>query len=358
MFEESKIFRNEEALSPEYLPEFLPHRETQIERIAKNIQPACRGRPVQNMFIYGKPGIGKTACVKFVFREFEDYSERVKTVYINTWNYNTAMAVLTKVVSELGFFIQRRGLSRDEVIERLIEALKKTRKSLIVCLDEVDQLIKKDESALYDLLRLNQYVDNPIGLIMISNYKDVFADVEPRIKSSLNVEEIEFKPYTLEEMKDILNERCKLAFKPGVVQEGVVLLCANHAIQRGGDVRISLECLRKAARVCEEEDSGKLTVEHVKKILRGVGALKLKLMQENLKGVDKNIIDLLKERNEMSSSKLYEKYVERYGEISRYGLMKHINHLKKIGLVKTKDLRKGLKGRKFIIRLVKRKIFK
>lgn len=125
MLEESSIFKNEQALSTEYLPEFLPHRETQIELIAKNISPASKGRPVQNMFIIGSPGIGKTASVRFVFRQFEEFSERIKTIYINTWNYNTSVAILSKIVLDLGMFVQRRGLSKDEIMERLIEALKK-----------------------------------------------------------------------------------------------------------------------------------------------------------------------------------------------------------------------------------------
>ena len=358
MIEESGIFKNEEVLNPEYLPELLPHRETQIQRIADNLLPANKGKHPQNMFIYGKPGIGKTACVKFVFRKFEEFSERVKTVYINTWDYTTSVSILTKLVTDLGFFIQRRGISKDEVMERLIEALKKTKKSLIVCLDEVDQLISKDEKALYDLLRLNQYIKNPIGLIMISNYKDIFINIEPRIKSSLDVEEIEFKPYSLPEMRDILQERCKHAFKPGKVEDGVILLCANHAIQRGGDVRIGLECLRKASRISEAEGSDKLKVEHVKRILNEVKSLKLKLMQDNLKGIEKSLIEILRENDELTSTQLRKKFIQKFGKISRYGLRKHVKRLEKIGLIKTRESRRGTRGRKYFISLYKRKIFK
>lgn len=357
MLEESSIFKNEQALSTEYLPEFLPHRETQIELIAKNISPASKGRPVQNMFIIGSPGIGKTASVRFVFRQFEEFSERIKTIYINTWNYNTSVAILSKIVLDLGMFVQRRGLSKDEIMERLIEALKKSNKGLIICLDEVDQLVKKDEGALYDLLRLNQYVDNPISLVMISNYRDIFVNVEPRIKSSLNIEELEFKPYTMQEMKDILMERVKNAFRPGSIEEGVILLCANHAINKGGDVRIGLECLRKAARICEEENSDRIKTDYVKTILKETGPVKLKIMQEKLQGVDKNIIDLLSKEKNITSTDLHNKYVKNYGEISHFGLTKHVKHLKDIEILKVEESRKDTRGRKWFISLTKRKVF-
>jgi cell division control protein 6 len=356
-FSENPIFKNEDILNPEYLPELLPHRENQIERIANNLTPASRGRNPQNMFIFGTPGIGKTASVKYVFRKFEEFSDRVKTIYINTWDYNTSNAILAKLVVELGFFVQRRGLSKDEVLERLIEALKKSNKSIIICLDEVDQLIKKDEKALYDLLRLNQYVDNPIGLAMITNYRDIFMNVEPRIRSSLDIEEIEFKRYTLQEMKDILTERCRDAFRPGILEEGVILLCANHAVQRGGDVRLGLECLRKSARICENDNANKITVKYVKEVLKDVKQVKLKMMKDKLKGIENDIVSLLTE-DEVMSTEFHKKYVENFGEISQFALSRHIKHLQEIGIMKIRESRKETRGRKYFISLMKRKVFK
>jgi cell division control protein 6 len=281
--------------------------------------------------------------------QFQEFSERVKTIYINTWDYKTSNAILAKLVLDLGFFVQRRGLSKDEVMERLIEALKKSKQSIIVCLDEVDQLIKKDEKALYDLLRLNQYVNNPIGLIMISNYSDIFVNVEPRIKSSLDIEKIEFKSYTIQEMKDILSHRCQETFRLGVLEPGVVLMCANHAVNKGGDVRVGLSCLRKAARICEEENSSKIKVDYVKQILKKVGPVKMDIMKGNLKGVQKNIVELLTNEDVIISTELYEKYVKKFGKISQFGLRKHIKHLEDIGLLKTKISRKETRGRKYFI---------
>lgn len=358
MIEECKFLRDEQALSNEYLPEILPHRESQIDIIARNITPASMGRKPQNMFIYGAPGIGKTASIKYVFRKFQEFSDRVKTIYINTWNYNTAMGLLTKIILEMEYFVPRRGLSKDEVVEKLIEALKKTGKSIVVCLDEIDQLVKKDFTALYDLLRLNQYVNNPIGLVMISNYKDVFINIDARIRSSLDVEEIEFKKYSLQEMKDILDERIKIGFRPGCVEDGVVLLCANHAVERGGDVRVGLECLRKASKIAEQENSNKLKVEHVKKVLRSVTVPKLKIMHENIKNIDRNIIKLLKERDGSTSMELCGEYSKRFGKISQTAFRNHIKHLEVIGLIRIEKSRKKGRGRKYFIFLVKHKKFK
>jgi len=350
------LFKNEEALSPDYLPEMMPHREGQIQELARNIQVLAKGKKPENVFIYGPPGIGKTASVKFVFRQFEEFSG-VHCIYINTWDYNTSAALLTKIVLSLNYPIPRRGISKDEILEKLVEILKKLKKGLVVCLDEVDQLITKDQSALYDLVRIGQYVDLPVCVVMVSNYKDIVLRLEPRILSSLSLAEIEFKPYTLMEMKDILNERCKLAFKEPV-EEGVVLLCANHAINRGGDVRVGLECLRKASRIAEEQESDVLKVEHVKSVLKDVKSVKMQIMKDNLEGVDKNIVSILSDGKVYTSTNLLQEYTSRFGSISQVALLEHIKRLKEIGLIAAKEDRTGSRGRKVYIRLLKRKRFK
>ncbi|MBU5537243.1 MAG: AAA family ATPase [Candidatus Aenigmatarchaeota archaeon] len=330
---QSKIFKNEEVFSPEHLPEMLPHRENQIKQLADNLLPASKGRKPQNTFIFGSPGIGKTAVAKFVFREFEEYSG-IKTIYMNCWDFNTSLAVLSKIVSDFGMFVQRRGWARDEVILRLIEALEKSKKALIVCLDEVDQLIYKDQKVLYDLLRLNQYVKNPIGLIFISNNPHIFANLEPRIMSSLSLEEIEFEPYTLQEMRDILQERVEYGFYS--VEEGVVALASAHAINKGGDVRVGLECLLKAGRLAEKETSDKVKVLHVKKVLKTVDEVKPRILKEKITDVEKLILDILNnEKKTLTFDEIYDIYSKNVeSPLTKRMFREYVNHLESINLIK------------------------
>jgi cell division control protein 6 len=332
-FQESKIFKNEEILSPEYLPEQLPHRENQIKQIANNLLPASEGKRPQNTFIFGPPGSGKTATTKYVFRELEEYSERVETIYLNCWDFKTAHAILSEITINLGFLAQRRGWAKDEIIKCLVEGLNKIKKSLIVCLDEVDQL--KDQEVLYDLLRINQYVKNPVGLVFISNNPFVFSKAEPRIRSSLNIDEIRFKAYSFEEMVDILRERIKHAFHPGVVENASLLLIANHSVKYGGDVRIGLECLLKAGRKAEEEGSNKVKVEHVKKILP-IGRIKSKIIKEKISETEKNILEILEKNEKLRFCELYREYCKKVkNPLSERAFREHVNHLVKTGLIKS-----------------------
>lgn len=347
MIPESQIFKNEKVLSTEFLPEVLPHRENQIEILAGNLMPAAQGRKPQNTFIYGSPGIGKTASVRHVFKQFEEYSG-VKTFYINCWDYKTIHSIFSKLAVGMGAFVARKGMSKDEVLEKFVEVCKKNRKGLIICLDEADQL--KDKNSLYDLFRINQYIATPVGLIFISNFANLFLDLEPRVKSSADVDELEFKPYSLEEMKNILTARSREAFHAGVVEDGVVFLCANHAIVNGGDVRIGLECLMKAGRLAEKENSQKMKVEHVKSVLPTIGKVKPKILEQKINEKEKIILKIVEEKKNLQSGELYKEYLRVSGDkITERGFRDILNHLIEIKLLHARYRKWGLRGRTRIV---------
>jgi cell division control protein 6 len=347
MLPESRIFKNEEILSAEYLPDLLPHRENQIKQLANNLLPATRGRKPQNTFLFGSPGIGKTAVTKFVFKQFEEYSG-VKTFYINCWEYRSAHAILAKIAIELEALALRKGMGKDEILEKIIEGCKKTRKGLVVCLDEVDQLIFAEDEALYDLLRINQYIENPFGIVFVSNNPYVFTNVDPRIRSSLNIESIEFRPYSLEEMKDILHVRMRNAFV--AVEEGVLLLAANAAVNNGGDVRIGLECLMKAGRLAEQEHASKVKVEHVKKILPSIKPVKPEILKERITEDERIILEIVKEKREIFSGELYEQYCRKIETpVTERRFRDFVNHLAEVGLVAVRERKRGIKGKTRVI---------
>jgi len=343
------VFKNEKVLSPEYLPSSLPHREGQIEEIAKNMYPATKLRRPQNTFIHGPPGIGKTACAKYVIGKMKSFS--VIPVYLNCWDYKTSVSLFAKLGSNLGGFVKRRGVSKDEIMERTFEMMNKRRKSIVICLDEVDQLIFHDRSSLYDLVRINEYVDVPVGLIFISNNKYVFSELDERIKSSLDVEEIEFRPYSLLEMKDILSERAKEAFFS--IESGAVALAANHAFKNGGDVRIGLECLRKAGRLAEDKGRKVVTTSDMKIVIKEVGNIKREIIKERLNLDEKIILKILEEKGRVSTSELYKEYKNRIEfPVTKRRFRDFVRHLSELSFVRVLDMRRGIRGMRRIVEFV------
>src|SRR3989338_9451585 len=86
---EQRIFKDERALMPEYLPDVLPHREREIREIADALRGAADGRGAENLLLTGPTGTGKTSVSKYVLKELADYSSRVVPLYINCWEVTT-----------------------------------------------------------------------------------------------------------------------------------------------------------------------------------------------------------------------------------------------------------------------------
>ncbi|MFH8038781.1 MAG: hypothetical protein QXJ14_02100, partial [Candidatus Aenigmatarchaeota archaeon] len=199
-----------------------------------------------------------------------------------------------------------------------------------------------------DLVRLNQYLKLPVGLVFISNNPFVFVNVDPRVRSSLNIEEMEFKPYSLLEMKDILEERAKVAFFS--FESGVVLLAANHAVQNGGDVRVGLECLFKAGKEAEREGSNKICVSHIKAILTNVKQVKPGILKEKLNLDEKIILQIVEEKKKIFTNELYEIYSKRIEfPVSERRFRDFLRHLEEVKLIKIFSRKRGVHGRKRIV---------
>lgn len=261
--EDKSIIVKEEVLMPEYFPEELIHRDTEMKAVAEAIQPLIDCRQPENIFVYGDSGTGKTTCMKHVLKELEGHTFRVKTVYANCWEYSTRMAVYSLIVTALRVILPRRGLATDEVFDRIIEAMGKENVRVLIVLDELDGLFfHNEERLLYDLACAGK--GKPFfGIIGISNDRHLFAEKDMRIKSSLRLTELEFKQYTTEQMSDILMERANIGLLPGSWDKRVINECARRAVDKKSNVRIGLELLWKAAKHADKENKKKITIEDV-----------------------------------------------------------------------------------------------
>jgi cell division control protein 6 len=266
---EQGVFKNERYLWPEFVPERLPHRDAEINSIVYALNPVTKGGKMHNLFLHGPTGTGKTACIKYVLSQLEEFSDRAKTHYINCFEYGTRHAVLASIASFIGAVIPRRGTAADEVFTQMVEKLKTLNYAPIVILDEADQLEKSGEHSalLYDILRVIEYQKNRIGLVLISNDAGFTSRLDERVRSSLSAEVIEFVPYSPVQMKDILRERCEQAFSESVLESDVINLAAAFAAKNGGDARVAIEALWKAGREAQREGSNTVSLKHLRRAM-------------------------------------------------------------------------------------------
>ncbi|MFP4190161.1 MAG: Cdc6/Cdc18 family protein, partial [Candidatus Woesearchaeota archaeon] len=112
--------------------------------------------------------------------------------------------------------------------------------------------------------RINSELDkSQICIVGISNDMTFANELEPRVKSSLNEEDVTFSPYNAMQLQHILSERSKLAFNEGSIDDGVIEKCAAYAARDHGDARRALDLLRVAGEICERNNEEKITIDHI-----------------------------------------------------------------------------------------------
>ena len=147
------------------------------------------------------------------------------------------------------FRVHFTGLSMGEATDRILEYIKKNKLHVLLVIDEIDSLVERNgDDILYSFTRANERLleSGFISLIGISNSLTFKDKLNPRVRSSLSEEELIFNPYTVLQLKEILNERSQLAFNEGAISPASINLCAAVAGKDNGDARKAINLLRVA----------------------------------------------------------------------------------------------------------------
>ncbi len=274
-----KLFKNREALEPSFIPDVLPHRNSEIEKIAGITACALKGDVPPNFLCYGMTGTGKTATVRYISQKLAQHSTKPPWwVYINCTVVSTPYRILAHIYNTIvgKEIIPSTGLPKDVILKKLLGLLDQYIKDSIcfLVLDEIDILIEKKggNEILYNLTRLNESLDHcRTSVIGISNKLKFTEFLDARVNSNLEEEEpIVFKPYNANQLYDILKLRAEIAFKEGVIDDGVIKLCAGLAAKENGDARKALQLLRKAGEIAERNQTKKILENHVEKAQKDI----------------------------------------------------------------------------------------
>ncbi len=274
--EGKRIFRNKDVLTDRYFPDKIMHRDEQIKAIAEILSPALRLERPSNLFIYGKPGTGKTLVIKYVTKEMEKVAKEdnvpLDIIYVNCKMKkvaDTEYRLLAHLIRCFGKRAPLLGIPTYELYRNLFSILDEKERLAILIFDEIDELVKKTgDNILYNFTRINENLERAkVSIVGISNDIVFVENLDPRVKSSLGEEEVIFPPYDANQLRDILWQRAKLAFEPEAISDAVISKCAAYAAREHGDARKALDLLRVAGEIAEREGRSKVLEQDVDKAL-------------------------------------------------------------------------------------------
>jgi cell division control protein 6 len=305
------------------MPKVLKHRENEQQYVATAMKPLFAQRNGKNLLIHGPPGIGKTLAVRHVIQELEEQTDDITTVFVNCWQYNTSYKIFVEICEQLGFkFTQNKKTTElQKVALRLLNE-----QPVVIVFDEVDKA--EDKDFLYVLVEGVYHK----SILLITNYKSLLFEVDERIRSRLTPELLEFKEYTLTEIKDILQERVELGFVPGCFSPDALneVATRTYGIK---DIRSGLFLLKTSALRAEEQSQKKISLEEVQHAISQLDEFSAKQTDE-LDDDLQFILNVVKQESGKKIGDMFKTYESVGGKASYKTFQRKINKLQEGRFIK------------------------
>lgn len=366
----TSLIKNRKTLTIDYVPDKLPFREDESKTIAQVLSVVLKnGRP-SNLLVFGKPGTGKTAVVKNVITRLKnksiEHGIEITVTIINAKTSNTSYKVLYDIAEGMGINridkklkVHFTGLSMGEATDRILEYVKKNKLHVVLVIDEIDSLVDKNgDDVLYNFTRANERMleDGFISLIGISNSLTFKDKLDPRVRSSLSEEEMIFNPYTIMQLKEILNDRSKLAFNDGSIEQATINLCAAMAGKENGDARKAIDLLRVAAELAERERAPRVTENHVREAQEKIEKdTNYEIIRNSTTHTKLIVLSIMKSQTGMTGD-VFDIYLSLCKKIEQDSLTQRrvtqiISELDQLGLITSNVVSHGRYGRSQIIKI-------
>lgn len=294
------IFADKDLLRIETVPESddrIIGRSDQLTELAGELGSAIEGQKPNNVFIFGKPGVGKSMCAKFLGRQLVKRGKQngvsIGVAYVDCMQNSSETQVIVRageIVNDretTGTYFPSGGVSRSRLYDRLWRTFDDLYDVGIIILDEIDKLESPNET-LGTLSRAGESEKLStchLGVVGISNKARFRQRLNSEVKSSLTQNELVFPPYNIDELFSILKAR-RDAFNREILPENETALdeifatAAKFAAQEYGDARQAIDILRKTGEIAERDGADELTTSHIERALHKAEEDKLvKMMQ-------------------------------------------------------------------------------
>ncbi|OWF49220.1 cell division control protein 6 homolog [Mizuhopecten yessoensis] len=234
-------------------PERLVGRDTETEEISAFVKGHMSKKTAGSIYISGAPGTGKTAVLTHILDNVQA-SHSCKPVYLNCMTLKDSATVYGKLYTDLTGKSPPSAKDRLRAVERHLTS---TGPSIIMVLDEIDQLDSKNQEILYTIFEWPSMTKSRLILIGIANALDLTDRILPRLQARPKCKPklLNFAPYSKDQIAAILKDRIAKLESEGVavMENSAIQFCARKISAVAGDMRKALDVCRRAVEMVETE---------------------------------------------------------------------------------------------------------
>ncbi len=298
---DESLFKNIEVFDPEYVPDEILFRNSQISQLVACLKPAVRGASPVNALCVGPPSTGKTSTIKYVIKESSEY---FKICYIRCPRFKDPYKIFAKIFETV--FNQQPpptgGVSKVVLMDKVWNKLDEP---LAVVLDDINFLSKKyADEVLYEILKAADEYSVKVGVITVATDVKFPLTLDPFVSSIFHYVEILYPSYSYLELREILKKRVELGFYPEVFEEDAFEKVVELS-HKAGDVRYGIYLLKTAGILAESRGSRKISVEDVEKAHIGESLTFASKIVSTLNSEERAILRMIYSRDEISTGELY-----------------------------------------------------
>ena len=306
-----------DKLKENYLPNAMPGREPELQRISDVLEPATEGEPAGSVWEIGPSGVGKTSTAQFLLKEAREWG--VDWMYLPCTSY-TRWEALQEIADKHPTSIARPNASTDELAEWIAAG----EQPFVVILDEIGAL--EDPELLADLAAAEW-----LSLILIGHKRSNALGQVPDHADRLRFAEVvEFDPYDATALFDILDARREVALQRGVVDDSQLERIIAEA---GGSARFGVQALRSAVDLGIERGHTMVQREDVDDCFQRANERIREQQLESLGRQHHLVYRAIREHGPLQPVEIHEQYEALGGAKSRTATLKYRKKLDEYDLI-------------------------